>query len=405
MAARPGRFPGLRLVALACCPATPLPTDSSWGAGPTQLPAAVASLHVRSAQDMLVPAADSEAMQAATLIRVGGRNPNACRRAHPDALQVAAFEPTLAEVYMHAKGHAMPCAQRDVDTYVAFLTRMQRPAAAAATTSSASSFAASAASAASATFPASSSAAASVSSSAAASNATSGQAPWQGEPGGRAGRGRGCRLALPPGLAALPGKGARPATALQPAAPPQQPATPARAAPAPAPLAAARPASLATVEAWAAEVAALEAIYGDDLSHEEGGTDATGLEAAAGAAAAKVAAAGAAGGLALEQVALERAGLERAELERVCVRLALLCLLYYGSTPILTRCACASRCFSTAAASRRGGSRRATCAWALHYRPRIRTAAARRGCSCCTRCKSRSCLGRARRRCGLPPAS
>ena len=83
MAARPGRFPGLRLVVVACCPAAPLPTDSSWGAGPTQLPAAVASLHVRSAQDMLVPAADSEAMQAATLMRVGGRNPNACRRPQP----------------------------------------------------------------------------------------------------------------------------------------------------------------------------------------------------------------------------------------------------------------------------------------------------------------------------------
>jgi hypothetical protein len=57
------------------------------------------------------------------------------------------------------------------------------------------------------------------------------------------------------------------------------------------------------VEAWAAEVAALEAIYGDDLSHEEGGIDAAGLEAAA-----EAAAAGAAGGLALEQVTLERAG-------------------------------------------------------------------------------------------------
>jgi hypothetical protein len=45
------------------------------------------------------------------------------------------------------------------------------------------------------------------------------------------------------------------------------------------------------VEAWAAEVAALEAIYGDDLSHEEGGIDAAGLEAAA-----EAAAAGAAGG-------------------------------------------------------------------------------------------------------------
>ena len=106
MAARPGRFPGLRLALIACCPATPSPEDSSWGAGPTQLPAAVASLHVRSEQDTLVPAADSEAIQA------------------------AAFVPGLAEVYMHAKGHAMPCAQRDVDTYVAFLARLRRPASA-----------------------------------------------------------------------------------------------------------------------------------------------------------------------------------------------------------------------------------------------------------------------------------
>ena len=97
--------------------------------------------------------------------------------------------------------------------------------------------------------------------------------------------------------------------------------------PAPASLAAARSASPATIEAWAAEVAALEAIYGDDLSHEEGGTDAAGLEAAA-----EAATAGAAGGLALEQAALERVGLERAGLERVCVRLALLYLLSYGDT-------------------------------------------------------------------------
>ena len=78
MAARSGRFPGLRLVIVACCPATPLPADPSWGAGSTQLPAAVASLHVRSAQDMLVPAADSEAMQAATLLHAGC-NPSASR--------------------------------------------------------------------------------------------------------------------------------------------------------------------------------------------------------------------------------------------------------------------------------------------------------------------------------------
>ena len=78
MAARPSRFPGLRLVVVACCPATPPPAASSWGTGPTQLPAAVASLHVRSAQDMLVPAADSEAMQAATLLRAGC-NPTAYR--------------------------------------------------------------------------------------------------------------------------------------------------------------------------------------------------------------------------------------------------------------------------------------------------------------------------------------
>ena len=87
MAARSGRFPGLRLVIVACCPATPLPADPSWGAGSTQLPAAVASLHVRSAQDMLVPAADSEAMQAATLLHAGC-NPIA-RRLQPYCTQAA----------------------------------------------------------------------------------------------------------------------------------------------------------------------------------------------------------------------------------------------------------------------------------------------------------------------------
>ena len=72
---------------VSCCPATPLPADPSWGAGPTQLPAAVASLHVRSAQDMLVPAADSEAMQAATLLHAGC-NPIA-RRLQPYCTQAA----------------------------------------------------------------------------------------------------------------------------------------------------------------------------------------------------------------------------------------------------------------------------------------------------------------------------
>ena len=99
MAARPARFAGLRLAIIACCPATPRPDDPAWGSDELQLPAAVASLHVWSAHDALVPATDSEALHA------------------------CAFAPGAAEEYAHEKGHAMPCAQRDVDAYAAFLTR------------------------------------------------------------------------------------------------------------------------------------------------------------------------------------------------------------------------------------------------------------------------------------------
>ena len=37
------------------------------------------------------------------------------------ALQAACFEPGSAEVYRHDKGHAMPCRQKDVDAYCAWL--------------------------------------------------------------------------------------------------------------------------------------------------------------------------------------------------------------------------------------------------------------------------------------------
>jgi dienelactone hydrolase len=64
MAARPARFPGLRVAIVACCPAAPLPDDAGWGGDAVRLPAPVASLHVWSAQDGLVPMEDSEALQA-----------------------------------------------------------------------------------------------------------------------------------------------------------------------------------------------------------------------------------------------------------------------------------------------------------------------------------------------------
>ena len=98
VATSPTHFPSCRFAICASAPAQPAP--SAWA--PAASKARIPSLHLFSADDLAVPAADSRALIATW------------------------FEETQAAVHEHPKGHALPCRTADVAAVVGFLTGVQR---------------------------------------------------------------------------------------------------------------------------------------------------------------------------------------------------------------------------------------------------------------------------------------
>ena len=94
VASSPDRFPGCRFAIVASSPASPAP--SAWLGGSAQR-VCVPSLHLLSSQDRAVPASASS-----------------------DLLE-AWFDVSLATVYEHPKGHALPCRAADLDAIATFL--------------------------------------------------------------------------------------------------------------------------------------------------------------------------------------------------------------------------------------------------------------------------------------------
>jgi hypothetical protein len=148
VATSPTHFPSCRFAICASAPAQPAP--SAWA--PAASKARIPSLHLFSADDLAVPAADSRALIAtwfdetqvhADCLSDGLLHYRALIATWFDETQVHAdclsdgllhyraliatwFDETQAAVHEHPKGHALPCRTADVAAVVGFLTGVQR---------------------------------------------------------------------------------------------------------------------------------------------------------------------------------------------------------------------------------------------------------------------------------------
>jgi len=123
VATSPIHFPSCRFAICASAPAQPAP--SAWA--PAASKARIPSLHLFSADDLAVPAADSRALIATwfdeTQVHADCLSDGLL---HYRALIAPWFDETQAAVHEHPKGHALPCRTADVAAVVGFLTGVQR---------------------------------------------------------------------------------------------------------------------------------------------------------------------------------------------------------------------------------------------------------------------------------------
>ena len=246
VAARPLRFPGCRFVILASAPSEPRLDAPAWGDAAAKLPIDIPSFHMLSQQDKAVLPAESIRIQAC-------------------------FASARAVTYEHSKGHALPCRAADVEAIAAFLAAQQsvvampqpppRPPGLRQQPSKPK------------------------------PTMQAAQPPGLLQPPG---------FHQPPGLHQPPGPHQPPAKsnatppqstppskphAAPPSPPPAAPPPPPPPAPPAAPMPSLTPADTATqLTAWSDELLALEAIYPDLLTHDDGCADAAAIAEAAAAA-------------------------------------------------------------------------------------------------------------------------
>ena len=253
VAARPVRFPGLKFVILAGAP--DLPPPDAWDSDFLQLPTGMPSLHIISPQDTTVPMAQSVAVAAA----VFGEN---------------------ARTYSHGKGHALPCRVADIDAYVDFIQDHLTPVHAPTSLEKRSARTEAVTRPPSRSSHPSNCVCSQTASPSVEAAAVLAIQPARDPPGLRKLPGQAhCSSSTVMSITAAPPSAGKMSTAASsppatlPAAPP--PPTAPQFAPLP-PAPPSPPLTLEEVEAWADELAALEAIYGEDLHIEEGSAPAAG---------------------------------------------------------------------------------------------------------------------------------